>query len=233
MTEIALQHDHKEIGRAYLATPDATAGGPAVLVLHAWWGLIPFFKRLCDRLAAEGFVVLAPDLYGGKTANTIAEAEALLNQRDVSRMQQAAFAAVHALRRHPLNTHGPIAVIGFSMAATWAITLATESTSDDICAAVLFYGNGAGDFTRCQADFLGHFAAHDEWEPDEFVRQTEANLRKAGHEVTFYFYPSVGHWFFEDDKPEHYNAEAAQLAWERTLQFLREKLMKERGEPGR
>lgn len=224
MTEIALRRDGKELGQAYLAAPNAVEGGPAVLVLHAWWGLTPFFKTLCDRLAAEGFVALAPDLHGGKTASTIPEAEALMQQRDLERTQATAVASVQALRSHPLNTRGRIGVIGFSMGAAWAISLASELTPEDIRASVLFYGVGEGDFNRCQADFIGHFAEHDEWEPDEYVRHTEAALRTAGRDVTFYFYPNVGHWFFEDDKPDDYNPEAARLAWRRTLQFLREKL---------
>lgn len=204
--------------QAYSAAPEA--GGPGVLVLHAWWGLTPVFKRLCDRLAGEGFVALAPDLHFGKTASTIEEAEALMNQRDSARMQAAVVVATKMLRE---KTGNPIGVIGFSMGGAWAIELASELAPDDVQACVLIYGNGEGDFSQSRASFLGHFAVNDEWEPDEYVKLTEAKLREAGRPVTFHYYDGVGHWFFEDDKPQ-YNAEAAQLAWERTLAFLRSTL---------
>ena len=208
-----------ETGTAYLAAP--TNGGPAVLVLHAWWGLTPVFKRVCDRLAEAGFVALAPDLYAGRTASTIEEAEALLNQRNMPYMQALAVEAVKILRGHALNaTHGKIGSIGFSMGAAWVIALASEL--DDIAAGVLFYGAGDGDFARIKAAFQGHFAVGDEWEPDEGVQQMEQAMRKADVAVDFHRYSGVGHWFFEDDKPAHYNEPAAELAWERTLAFLRE-----------
>src|SRR5919107_4273223 len=70
----------------YLAVPQ-TGHGPGVLVLHAWWGLTPFFKNVCDRLASEGFVALAPDRYGGPTAATIKEAEDLLRQESSERTE--------------------------------------------------------------------------------------------------------------------------------------------------
>ena len=65
--------------RAY--TTHAREGGPGVIVLHAWWGLNAFFQGLCDRLAEQGFMVLAPDLYAGKLAATVEEAEALMEER--------------------------------------------------------------------------------------------------------------------------------------------------------
>lgn len=204
----------------YLAVP--AKDGPAVLVLHAWWGLNPFFKQLCDRLAAEGFVALAPDLYAGKVANTIEEAKTLMEQADFENMQRTATAAVQTLQQHPLKTAGALGLIGFSMGASWAIQLATQMPAD-IRAAVLFYGVGEGDFTGCRTAFQGHFAVGDEWEEEKWVRYTEEKMTSAGLSSEFFWYDGVKHWFFEDNRPE-YNAEAATLAWQRTLKFLREQL---------
>jgi carboxymethylenebutenolidase len=205
----------------YLAIPERGAG-PAVLVLHAWWGLKPFFRELCDRLAGEGFVALAPDLYGGQTAATIEEAEQLISTLNSQATRAKVTGATTYLRRHPAVQGDGIGVIGFSMGGSWALLLSTLAP-DDISAAVIFYGSGDGDFTAARAAYLGHYAENDEWEPIEDVRQVETNLRAAGRDVTLYTYPGTQHWFFEADRPE-YRPEAADLAWQRTLDFLREHL---------
>src|SRR5215510_6013394 len=95
---------------AYLASPQA--GGPGVLVLHAWWGLKPFFKQVCDQLAGQGFTALAPDLYQERIANTVDEAKALLEKRDLEFMGDI----VKAARNHlsALGGGKPIGVLGFS-----------------------------------------------------------------------------------------------------------------------
>jgi carboxymethylenebutenolidase len=191
-----------------------------VLVLHAWWGLTPFFMGLCDRLAAEGFVALAPDLHNGKTADTVEDAEALMKQRDVERTRAAAAGGLKALRAHPAVRGRGLGVVGFSMGAAWALHLASHEP-EDLAAVVLFYGTYPLEFSRSRAAFLGHYADPDDWEPEEDVRATETALREAGREVTFHKYPGAGHWFFEDNRPDAYQAEAAQLAWQRTLEFLR------------
>jgi carboxymethylenebutenolidase len=208
-------------GAGYLAIPER-GQGPGVLVLHAWWGLKPFFTAVCDRLAAEGFVALAPDLYQGRTAATIEEAQALLEQRDFELMQATATGALAYLRGHPA-TRGPAAgALGFSMGGAWAIFLASLAP-EEIAAAVIFYGSESANFGAARAAYLGHFAKEDEWEPLDGVRQMEADMRAAGREVTFHIYPGVAHWFFEADRPE-YHAEVAELAWRRTLDFLNQHL---------
>ena len=111
------------------------------------------------------------------------------------------------------------AALGFSMGAAWAAELASAAPAD-IQAVVLFYGTVAADFTRARATYLGHFGEDDEWEPLDGVREMEADLRAAGRAVTLYLYPGVQHWFFETNRPE-YDAAAAELAWQRTIDFLR------------
>jgi carboxymethylenebutenolidase len=86
---------------------------------------------------------------------------------------------------------------------------------------VIFYGTGGDDFSNARADYLGHFAEEDEYEPQANVDNLEEALRRAGRSVTFYRYPGTGHWFFEPDRPQAYNQAAANLAWERTLAFLK------------
>lgn len=196
--------------------------GPGILVLHAWWGLNDFFRGLCDRLAAAGFVVVAPDLWGGTVATTVAEAEGLLKQRDGEAMARAVEGALAHLRSHPATRGSGLGALGFSMGAAWALDVA--GPHPELQAIVLFYGVGEGNFAAMQAAFLGHFAEHDPWEPEEGVRWLEGELREAGRAVQFHRYADVGHWFFEEDRPDAYSAPAAALAWERTLAFLRERL---------
>ncbi len=194
-----------------------------MVVLHAWWGLNSFFQRLCDRLAGEGFAVIAPDLYNGKVAQTIPEAENAIKSLDQKYAEIAAFSAVDRLQSMRGVKPGPIGVIGFSMGAAWSLAL-SQARPEAVGAVVLFYGVNEVDFGQSRAAYLGHFAETDEWEPLEGVRQMEAEMKKAGRESTFYLYPGTGHWFFEDDRPQAYNAQAAELAWTRTIEFLKAQL---------
>ncbi|HEU5369362.1 MAG TPA: dienelactone hydrolase family protein [Ktedonobacterales bacterium] len=208
----------------YLALP-AQGTGPGVLVLHAWWGLNAFFKGVCDRLAREGFVALAPDVYHGKIATTIEEAQQIRKVFESEREQVQTLAemtaAVMYLRQHPATRGQGIACVGFSMGASYAYAMSCDRPSD-IAAVVAFYGAGdaEADYSAARAAYLGQYVEHDEWEEDEYVDQLEAKLRADGREATFYRYAGLKHWFMEENRPE-YDAEAAALAWQRTLDFLR------------
>ena len=205
----------------YLALP-SRPDAAGVLVLHAWWGLNPTFKKLCDRLAAEGFVAFAPDLREGHVATTIDEAKHLLGELDEMKNQAVVEAAVNFLKNRSEVRDGALSVIGFSMGAAWSL-VAAEEYPQDIRKVVLFYGSyGDLRFSNAKAEFLGHFAEADEWEPSEEVNKMENNMRSAGLNLVFHKYPNTSHWFFEEDRPE-FNAEAAGLAWTRTLEFLKTK----------
>jgi len=202
----------------YLALP-AQSNAPGVLVLHAWWGLNPFFKGLCNRLAAEGFVAFAPDLNDNKVALTIDEAKQIMSESDSGRKQAVAEAAIAFLSGRSEVRKEPLSLIGFSMGAAWSLVLASEHP-EEFSKAVLFYGAGDGDFAKIKAEILGHFSDADEWEEIEYVRSMESDLRNAGVKTNFHIYPQLAHWFFEDDRPE-YDPQAADVAWKRTLEFLR------------
>lgn len=206
----------------YTALP-AGGKGPGVLVLHAWWGLNDFFKGLCDRLAAEGFVVVAPDLWGGVLAGTEEEAQSLVDQRDGQAIFEAVDAALAHLRNHPGTAGYPLGAVGFSLGASWAIYMSTVRP-EQLAAVVIFYGSGEGEFSAARAGYLGHFAVDDPWEPSEFIHGMEDAMRAAGREVAFHYYPGAGHWFFESDRPTAYVPVAADLAWERSLAFLKARL---------
>ncbi len=207
----------------FLALP-ATGTGPGVLVLHAWWGLNETIKTVCTRLADAGFVAFAPDLYHGKVAKTIAEAEVLGGTVDANYLQIKAEIAEAAqfLHAKAAPSDRGQAVIGFSLGAFFALALATEAP-EYIRSVVLFYGTEGtmgSDFSNSRADYLGHFAENDEYEPQSNVDLLAESLGRAGRPLTFYSYPKTGHWFFEPNVTQAYNPAAASLAWERTLAFL-------------
>jgi carboxymethylenebutenolidase len=186
--------------------------------------LTPVFTNVCDRLAAAGYVALAPSLYPrGVTASTISEAEAIRDTFDeatvVPPVVQTAVEQVHALSK---VTGGPVGVIGFSMGAYWALDL-SQRWPGVVPAVVIFYGTDDANYDTARAAYLGHFAENDPYESLEAVSAMEENMRAAGREVTFYVYPGTRHWFVEPNRPE-YDPAAAELAWERTVTFLREHL---------
>ncbi len=212
----------------YLAEPSHDSGA-GVLVLHAWWGLTKPFRQVCDRLAEAGFLALAPDLYRGKTAATVEEAEALgaaLDQ-DEERWRGDIVGAVQFLRQHDaahlVDGRGKLAIAGFSLGGAYAFDMSVN-LAGQIAAVVTFYATYPGlDYSRASAAYLCHFAEDDPYEPAESVVEMEQELKAAGRPVTVYTYPGTKHWFFEENRPE-YNAQAARLAWERTIAFLREQL---------
>jgi carboxymethylenebutenolidase len=208
--------------QSYLAVP-STGKGPGILVLHAWWGLNDFFRDFCDRLAQEGFVALAPDLFSGKVARTIAEAEQHLSEfNEEQDAPPIVLSAVENLRKHAAVSANGLGVIGFSLGASWALWLAQQKP-EWMRTVTLFYGTngGGGDFRQSKASFLGHFAEKDPYESAEVIQALEGNLHGANRPTTFYTYPETGHWFFENDRPDAYNPAAASLAWDRTLAFLK------------
>lgn len=207
--------------QGFLALPPAGTG-PGVLVLHAWWGLNGTIKAFCTRLAGSGFVAFAPDLYHGKVADTIPDAEALGSALDANYLQaQAEIAEATRFLSERVGQAGRgLAVIGFSLGAYYALGLAAADP-EHIGSVVLFYGTGGGDFSNSRAAYLGHFAENDEFEPQSNVDALEDYLRRAGRPVTFYRYSGAGHWFFEPDRSQAYDQAAASLAWDRTLDFLK------------
>jgi len=206
----------------YLALPPA-GRGRGVLVLHAWWGLNAFFRGLCDRLAQEGFVAAAPDLFEGQIATTVAGAEQLRSKPRREPTYKTITRAVEQLAAHPGVQGTAVGVIGFSMGAHWACWLAQQPELP-IGAVVAFYGARAGDYAQSRAAFLGHYAETDPWLSEAALKKLRKSLAAAGRSADFYVYPGTGHWFFESDRPDAYQAEAAELAWQRTVAFLRQRL---------
>ena len=187
-------------------------------MLHPWWGLNDDVVAYADRLAGAGFTIAAPDMYKGRVVDTIEEADRMSGSLDMAAGGAIALAAVDWLA----NRVGPsskLAILGFSMGAAWAIWAPAER--DRLVASVVYYGTLAGgSLRRASVPVLGHFAESDPYETEEGVADFEATLRDAGREVTIYRYPGTGHWFAEPSR-DAYRAPAAELAFERTVEFLR------------
>lgn len=205
----------------YLATP-ASGTGPGVIVLHAWWGLTEPFRDACDRLAAVGYVALGVDLYHGKTATTVEEAEKLGGELDQNEAQWSGdiIGAVRYLRQSDATDHGKVALVTFSLGVGYALELSTH-LADDVAAVVCFYSAySEPNFSQATASYLFHFAENDPWTPTEDAEEMVRVLQAAGRPITAYTYPGTKHWFFEFNQPDAYDPTAATLAWERTLAFL-------------
>lgn len=208
---------------SYIARP-IEPNGVGILMLHAWWGLNDFFRQFCDRIAEQGYTVVAPDMFGGKIATTIPDAQALARGHDGSAAEQEIFDAIALLQSQESVTAPSPGVIGISFGAYYALWLSNEPQFP-ITATVVLYGTGPDDFSQSQSAYQGHFAGNDDFEPAEAVDGLEKALQAAGREAEIYVYPGLGHWYFEDDRTDAYNEEAATLTFDRIVAFLQSHLL--------
>lgn len=206
--------------RAYTAG-DQRPGTPGVVLFHAWWGLNDDIVAYADRLAAAGFAVVAPDLFDGQVASTIDDADRLSGGADDAAVNAIALGTVDRLAGR-LGPAARLAALGFSFGAAWAMWSPAER--DRLVASVVYYGSLSGpSLARSSVPVLGHFAETDPYETDEGIAEFEATLRSASRDVVIHRYPGTGHWFAEPSR-DAYRAEAADLAFERTVAFLRRHL---------
>jgi carboxymethylenebutenolidase len=210
----------------YLAVPPS-GSGPGVLVIQEWWGLTDHIADVCDRLAAEGFVALAPDLYGGTTTHDADEAGELMTSLPVDRAARDLGGAVDFLLGHEAVTSSKVGAVGFCMGGGFVLLLAAQQ-GEKVGAAVPYYGVGPAvpqAYTGLTAAVQGHYGESDDFYPAEDARRQAEQIRsETGAEVEFHFYPA-GHAFHNDtNKLGTYDEEQARLAWSRTLEFLRAKL---------
>ncbi|MFC7343576.1 dienelactone hydrolase family protein [Saccharopolyspora griseoalba] len=208
----------------YLAVPQEP--GPGVVVVQEWWGLTDHVADVADRLCAEGFVALAPDLYGGRTTHDPQEAARMMQQLPVEQAARDLGGAVDHLLAHELVTGSSVGAVGFCMGGKFAIVLAAQQ-GDRVGAVVPFYGipsPSETDFSRLTAPMLGHFGEYDRGVTVEAVGEmSEAVQQQSPVRPQIHIYPA-GHAFFNDRNPASYQEESAHLAWPRTLDFLRRNL---------
>lgn len=207
---------------AYLATPGA-GKGPGVIVLQEWWGLVQHIKNVCDRLAAEGFTALAPDLYHGKTASEPDEAGKLFMALNIQQAEKDLRGAATYLAGH--SSTAKLGAVGFCMGGQLALFAATVNPSVGAC--VNFYGihpNVKPDYSKLSGPVLGLFAEKDASVNPTAARAVDVAIKGVGKSSEIHIYPNVGHAFFNDERPDAYNKAAADDAWRRTLAFFRQHL---------
>ena len=210
----------------YLASP-AGGSGPGVIVIQEWWGLDDHLVSICDRLAEQGFVALAPDLYGGRVAHGTDDAGALMKELPVEQAARDLGGSVDYLLGQEQVTSKQVGAIGFCMGGGFVLLLGAQQ-GEKIAAVVSFYGVGPSvpdSYATMTADVQGHYGEQDSSYPVERAHQREEQLRKESHgSVEFFYYPA-GHAFNNDtDRMGTYDPQAAAQAWTRTVDFLRARL---------
>ena len=210
----------------YLAVPNG-GSGPGIVVIQEWWGLVPHIKNVCDRLAGEGFTALAPDLYHGESAwKEPDEAGKKMMALKIGATARDMGGAVAYLVDSEQATGEGVGTVGFCMGGGLALYLAT--LRPEVRATVAYYGvipwaEAKPDLSRINGPVLGHWGEKDSSNRREQVEDLERRLREAGKKVEFRWYP-CDHAFFNDDRPEVYDADCARLSWDRTLAFFRSTL---------
>jgi carboxymethylenebutenolidase len=209
----------------YLAVP--SGGGPAVVVIQEWWGLVPHIKELADRFAEAGFVALAPDLFHGAHTTEPDEAGKLMMGLAMDQAARDIAGAASYLAGRP-DVAGGIGCVGFCMGGSLALWSAT--LSDHIVATAGFYPAVPWERMSPKWDnYTGksaviHCSEEDGTSAAAGVQQARQAIEDAGGNVQTYDYPGTHHAFFNDDRPEVYDRDASALAWARTLELLRTKL---------
>ena len=186
-----------------------SGAGPGVVVIQEWWGLVPHIEDVCDRFAAAGFVALAPDLYRGTKVTEPDEAGKEMMALQLDRAAQDMSGAVDEVVRR--SSGDKVGVVGFCMGGGLALVLATQRP-DAVAACVSFYGlipwpDAQPDFSKLSAAVLAHVAGDDEYfSPQAAARARGAAATSLGKEAEFHVYDGADHAFFNDTRPEVYDA---------------------------
>jgi carboxymethylenebutenolidase len=205
----------------YLAVPDS-GSGPGLIVIQEWWGLTDHIADVTNRFAREGFVALAPDLYGGRTTHDAEEASALMNDLPPEKAVTELAGAVEYLLSQDPVTSPAVGVVGFCMGGLFALNLAAQA-GGQVGAVVVFYGTFSGDedFSAVSAPVLGIVGGQDAFTPRD---QAHAVLGRISGPVDVQVY-DAGHAFFNDENLlGTYDQDKAGQAWAQTVDFLRQHL---------
>lgn len=213
----------------YLAVP-ASGSGPGVIVIQEWWGLNPQIKGFADRLASEGFVALAPDLYHGELAehDEMDKAGHLMNTLPADRAARDMLGAVDYLLARDEVSSDKAGVIGFCMGGMLSLILGAIG-GDKIGAVAPYYGapvfGNAPDWSGLTAPVSGHYAEIDDFFGPDAIRAMEAELKALGKDVSLEVHTGAGHAFAnETDAIGTYNHDLAEACLAESFAFLRKNL---------
>lgn len=200
----------------------ADGGGPGVIVIQEWWGLVPHIEDVADRFAAKGYTALAPDLYHGRASFEPDEAGKLMMALNLGEAGKDLTGAVDFLQER--TGRSKIGVVGYCMGGGLTLVLATLRP-DAVAAAAPYYGvipwpEAQPDWSKLSAKVVGEYAEKDGFAGPEAVRALEAQLRDFGKDVTLHVHAGADHAFFNDSRPEVYDASASAVAFERTLELF-------------
>ena len=200
----------------------ASGGGAGIIVIQEWWGLVPHIKDVADRFAKAGFTALAPDLYHGQSSNEPDGAGKLMMGLNVARAAKDLSGAVDHLQT--LTGRDKVGVVGYCMGGALTLALAC-ARPDAVAAASPYYGVIGWPGTQIEwgklaATVIGEYAENDDFASPDKVKVLESELRGMGKNVTMHVHTGAHHAFFNDTRPDVYNAEAASTAFARTLQLF-------------
>lgn len=210
----------------YLAIPES-GKGVGVIVLQEWWGLVPHIKDVAERFASEGFVALAPDLYDGQVGKSPDEAGKLMMALNIDETEKKLRGAVEYLLNHEAVTGEKVGTVGFCMGGMLSLFAATKN--ENVGACVVFYGIHPAvqlELENLQAPVLGLYAENDGFVPPSVVKELAEKFEANGKSFEYKIYENADHAFFNDARPEVYNKDYAEDAWEKVLKFYRENLSK-------
>ncbi|MEM8613084.1 MAG: dienelactone hydrolase family protein [Cyanobacteria bacterium P01_H01_bin.105] len=211
----------------YLAKPsDATSPLPGLIVIQEWWGLNDNIRTMTRRLAAEGYTALAVDLYDGQVAETRDEAKTLVQAaiQNSDRLTKNVVAAYNYLtNEQQVPTVGSI---GWCFGGSWSLNTALALPTE-LDAAVIYYGGQISTdpaiLAPLQMPIQGHFGSLDTSPSPDTVQAFETALNDLGKDTEIYIYEGANH-AFANPSGTRYNAEAADLSWQRTVAFLKQHL---------
>ena len=204
-----------------LYTPQGRAPFPAIVVIHEWWGLNDWVKEEASKLADQGYVALAIDLYRGKVATTPDEAHEIMRGVPEDRATRDLLAATSYLRSQKSVDPKRVGSIGWCMGGGYSLDLALNDPKLKV--AVINYGHLATDdaaLKKIQASILGIFGGQDRGIPVSDVNKFEAQLKAVGKTVEIHIFPDAGHAFENPNNKQGYRAEDAAQAWKLTVNFL-------------
>jgi carboxymethylenebutenolidase len=204
-----------------LYTPAGKGPFPALVVVHEWWGLNDWVKDQASKLADQGYVSLAVDLYRGKVATTPDEAHEIMRGVPEDRAKRDLHAAVEFLKSQPTVRKDRIGSIGWCMGGGYALDVALQEP--DLAATVINYGQLATDpeaLKKINASILGLFGGQDRGITPDDVHKFEQQLKQQGKKVDIKIYDDAGHAFENPNNKDGYRAADAADAWQRTVDFL-------------